>query len=168
MTSIEKRAYDLFTATLKSKIRQKLLESNRGIWTGKLIEELDISVDENDGVTTINVFAEDYLEFIDLGVNGVGFQKTKSGKLDRRFNSNKSVVTGSPFSFKDKKPPIKAIKPWAESKNLNPYAVQTSIYQKGIKGINFFESSIDEELDKMLDYLTEAKIDSFLNDFGDD
>jgi hypothetical protein len=38
---------------------------------------------------------------------------------------------------------------------------------KGIKG-SIFESTIDEEFSKMLDYITEIKADSLLNDFGDD
>jgi hypothetical protein len=62
---------------------------------------------------------------------------------------------------------LSAIKPWALSKGLNPYAVQTSIYRKGIRD-SFFESTIDEEFSKMLDYITEIKADSLLNDFGDD
>jgi hypothetical protein len=60
---------------------------------------------------------------------------------------------------------LSAIKPWALSK-LNPYAVQTSIYKK-IKGFIFL-IYIDEEFSKMLDYITEIKADSLLNDFGDD
>jgi hypothetical protein len=108
------------------------------------------------------------MEFIDQGINGAGFNQTKSNRPDRRFKSNRSVVTGAPYSYKDKKPPLSAIKPWALSKGLNPYAVQTSIYRKGIKGIHFFESTIDEEFSKMLDYITEIKADSLLNDFGDD
>jgi hypothetical protein len=51
----------------------------------------------------------------------------KSNRPDRGFKSNRSVVTGAPYSYKDKKPPLSAIKPWALSKGLNPYAVQTYI-----------------------------------------
>jgi hypothetical protein len=65
------------------------------------------------------------MEFIDQGINGAGFNQTKV--IDLRFKSNRSVVTGAPYSYKDKKPPLSAIKPWALSKGLNPYAVQTYI-----------------------------------------
>ena len=35
-------------------------------------------------------------------------------------------------------PPIKALKPWAEAKGLNPYAVQQSIGKKGTPLVPFF------------------------------
>jgi hypothetical protein len=44
------------------------------------------------------------------------YQTKKSNRPDRRFKSNRSVVTGAPYSYKDKKPPLSAIKPWALSK----------------------------------------------------
>jgi hypothetical protein len=42
------------------------------------------------------------------------------------------------------------------------------LYIERYKRIHFFESTIDEEFSKMLDYITEIKADSLLNDFGDD
>jgi hypothetical protein len=56
------------------------------------------------------------MEFIDQGINGAGLIKQKY-RPDRRFKSNRSVVTGAPYSYKDKKPPLSAIKPWALSKD---------------------------------------------------
>jgi hypothetical protein len=41
------------------------------------------------------------------------------------------------------------------------------LYRKGIKGFIFLNLP-DEEFSKMLDYITEIKADSLLNDFGDD
>jgi hypothetical protein len=40
------------------------------------------------------------------------------------------------------------------------------IYRKGIKGIHFL--NLHRLSSKMLDYITEIKADSLLNDFGDD
>lgn len=165
MDNINKKAYELFSSTFRQRAKDKLKSSGRGIFTGKLIDSLDIEiVGEGDDIT-LNIYGETYLEYIDQGVNGVGFQQTKSNRPDKRFSSNKSIVTGAPYSFKDKKPPIKAIKPWADAKGLNPYAVQNSIYKKGIQGIHFFENTIDEEYSKLADYIAEAMADELLNGF---
>lgn len=154
--------------TFKERARKKLQESKRGIFTGKLLDSITGSVEYDDGEYQIFVDMNEYGQFIDEGVNGVGYNKTKSGELDNRFKSNRSVVKGSRFSFKDKKPPIEAIKPWATAKGLNPYAVQNSIYRKGIKGINFFEEVIESELSKMGDYIAEIETQNILNGFDDD
>lgn len=167
MNSIEQEAYKMFSATFRARAKEKLKKSGRGIWSGKLLDSLDVELEGTGDDIQINIYAESYMEFIDKGVNGVGFQKTKKGNLDNRFSSNKSVVKGSPYSFKDKKPPIKAISPWAKSKGLNPWVVQNSIWKKGIKGIHFFESVLDEEFSKLVDYMAEAKLNEILNDFED-
>lgn len=163
------KAYTLLISTLRAKSKAKLEASGRGIWTRKMIESIDAKiVMDGDGDLAIEILGESYQDFIDQGVNGVGFQKTKSGKMDKRFKSNRSVVTGSPFSYKDKKPPIDAITPWAKAKGISPWAVQTSIYTRGIKGIHFFADVLDEEMDNFLDYLAEAEADSLLNDFAEE
>ncbi len=41
-------------------------------------------------------------------------------------------------------PPIKALKPWAEAKGLNPYAVQQSIGKKGTPLVPFFLIAMKE------------------------
>jgi hypothetical protein len=61
---------------------------------------------------------------------------------------------------------LSAIKPWALSK-VKPVC-SSNFYIERYKRIHFFESTIDEEFSKMLDYITEIKADSLLNDFGDD
>lgn len=167
MDNIEQQAYKMFSATFRKRAKEKLQNSGRGIWSGKLLDSLDVQLEGTGDDIQMNIYAESYMEFIDEGVNGAGFQKTKKGNLDKRYTSNKSVVTGSHYSFKDKKPPLKAIAPWAISKGLNPYAVQNSIWRRGIKGIHFFETTLDEEYSKLADYIAEAKADELLNGFED-
>ena len=167
MDNITQKAYQLFSSTFKQRAKEKLKSSGRGTFTGKLIESLDVKLDGDIDDFTITIYAESYLEYIDEGVNGVGFQQTKTNKPDKRYSSNKTIVTGAPYSFNEKKPPIKAITPWATAKGLNTYAVQNSIYKKGIKGIHFFESTLDEEMNKLADYVTEAIADDILNGFND-
>lgn len=167
-SSQNKEALNLLISTFRSKAKDKIQQSKRGIFTGNLIESITGDIEYKNGEYTISVMMEEYGTYLDEGVNGTGFQKTKSGKADKRFKSNRNVVTGSPYSFKDKMPPLSAIKPWAIAKNLNPWAVQRSIFQKGIKGIHFFQEILDYEANKLADYIAEAEANNLLNQFGED
>jgi hypothetical protein len=158
-------ALKLLISTFKEKARQKLKNSGRGIFTEKLLDSIDGEVDFVDGGYHFFVSMEHYGLFIDEGVNGVGYEKTKRGNIDNRFKSNRPVVKGSPYSFKDKKPPFEAVKPWATAHNLNPWAVQNSIYRKGIKPIKFFQETIDYEADKITEYMAEIEAQILLNNF---
>lgn len=166
--SQNKEALNLLVNTFRSKAKQKLQQSKRGIFSGKLLDSIEGEIEERNGEYVISVSMEEYGTYIDEGVNGVGFEKTKSGKADKRFKSNRSVVTGSPYSFKNKMPPISEIKPWATSKGLNPWAVQRSIFQKGIKGIHFFNEILDYEAERLADYIAETEANNLLNQFGED
>lgn len=167
-SSQNQEALKLLITTFRSKAKDKLHQSKRGIFSGNLIESITGDIDYKDGEYKFSVSIEEYGTFIDEGVNGVGFQKTKSGKLDNRYKSNKTVVKDSPYSFKNKMPPINEIKPWATAKGLNPWAVQRSIFQKGIKGIHFFKEVIEYEAEKLADYIAEAEANNLLNYFGED
>lgn len=166
--SQNKEALNLLISTFRSKAKDKIGKSKRGIFSGKLLESITGDIDYKDGEYVVSVSMEEYGTYIDEGVNGTGFEKTNSGKADKRFKSNRSVVTGSRFSFKDKMPPLNAIKPWATAKGLNPWAVQRSIFKKGIKGIHFFQEVLDYEADRLADYIAEAEATNLLNQFGED
>lgn len=165
----ETKAYEFLVNNVRQKSKEKLQASGRGIWTGKMLEEIDFKMSmTDDGDYNIEMYGSDYMTFMDLGVNGVGYNKTKSGKIDNRFKVNRDVVKGSPYSYKDKKPPVEALTPWAKSKGINPWQVVNSIYRKGLKPIHFLEQVLDEELEKFTDYLAEVQADAILNELGED
>jgi hypothetical protein len=167
-TSQNKEALQLLISTFRSKAKEKIEQSGRGIFTGKLIDSITGDIEYSNGEYVVSISMEEYGTYIDEGVNGTGFEKTKSGKADRRFKSNRNIVRDSKYSFKDKMPPISAIKPWASAKGLNPWAVQRSIFQKGIKGIHFFEEVLNYEAERLADYIAEAEANNLLNQFGED
>jgi len=72
-----------------------------------------IKFDRYDDEAGFEITGNSYFKFMDKGVNGV----------------KQSV--GSPYSYRDKKPPL--LIEWSKAKGLNPFAVQNSIYNKGIK-----------------------------------
>ena len=76
----------------------------KNIFTGQLINYMQHKRTKAEGQFTITFSFKKYGLFLDKGTKGPR-----------------------------KPPPIKAIKPWAESKGLNPWAVQKSIAKKGTK-----------------------------------
>jgi hypothetical protein len=85
----------------------------------------------------------DYWEFVDKGVQGVGGVK-KDGSSWLRKNST------SPFSYRDKKPPISELTAWSNAQGANPFAVQNSIFHRGTKATNFYTDVVDDNLTKDL------------------
>ncbi len=101
-------------------------------FTGDLSKSLDnweVKVTKNS--IYISFSMEDYGEYQDLGVKGAA--NFKSHKMSRY----------TPFRYKDKMPPTKDLKKWANSKGLNEFAVARSIYQKGIPQTLFFTRAFE-------------------------
>ena len=129
--------------------------------TGKLSNSITAKLIKGDGVFNVEVEMEDYGYYQDAGVNGVGYNQTKAGKADRRFKVNKSIVTGAPFSFKDKRPPASAFASYTSNIGQQ-FAIANSVYKKGIKPKNFIKPIADKvELD-IVKYL-EEDIMAYLN-----
>ncbi|MES2575671.1 MAG: hypothetical protein V4572_12050 [Bacteroidota bacterium] len=163
-----KQAMELLIKTVKARSKERLNSAGRGVWTGKMLDAIDATIIEKDGDLSIEILGEEYQDYIDLGVNGAGFQKTKKGKLDNRFKTNKKVQQGSPFGYTDKRPPISAISPWAKARGINPFALQYSIFRYGIKPVNFFSEVLDNEMENFTDYIAEIQTTNILNNFEDD
>jgi hypothetical protein len=66
----------------------------------------------------------DYYDFINKGVKGTISQ---------------AKAPGSPYSFKNKKPPL--FKEWSYRKGLNPFAVRESVFKKGIRKRPFWDKA---------------------------
>ena len=100
----------------------------------------------------ISFWMEDYMEFQDKGVSG----------KKRKFNT--------PFSYKDKKPPIIAFNGWSIRRGLAPrdergrflprkavlFALSNHIFNQGIKPTRFFSNAIDLHQPKLIPMLEEA------------
>lgn len=80
----------------------------------------------NDEGFTVDSF--EYLNFLDEGVDGT------------------EVTYGSKFSYAIKKPPIKSLKAWSKKRGLNVWAVQNSLFRKGIRPRRFIRKA-DTQVD---------------------
>jgi len=108
--------------------------------------------------------AEDYWQFVDEGVKGVGGFK----------GSGRARGQGSPFKFSNKMPPRRAIDKWIVTKPLKAgrdergrfvsrkslaFLIQRSIFQRGLERTQFFSRPFTEQLDKQTDNITKAFAD---------
>ena len=101
----------------------------------------------------LNFFMEEYGIYQDRGVSG----------KKRKYNT--------PFSYKDKMPPPKALDKWMVRRNIKgtrdaqgrfikrkslQYLLARSIYNKGIKPSNFFTKSFAQAFDKLPEDMVKA------------
>jgi len=81
----------------------------------------------------------EYANFVERGING-----TERG-------------VGSPYSFNKKKPPISSLIGYSASVGINPYALQNSLFKKGIKPQPFLQGdgTLDKEINTLGDNIIE-------------
>tara|TARA_R100001510_G_scaffold25174_1_gene22086 strand:+ start:729 stop:1259 length:531 start_codon:yes stop_codon:yes gene_type:complete len=131
-----------------------------------LFNDFDYLVtNQQDSVTLEFEFggAEDYWQFIDEGVRGVGGFK----------GSGRARGQGSPFKFSSKMPPRQPLMQWIKNKPLKgrdkkgrfikresfAFLIQRSIFQRGLERTQFFSKPFTEQLNKQSDNITEAFAD---------
>lgn len=128
---IKKQALDEF-GSLFIKTLQEQLQNNRPfakVASGNLIKSFKWELKEEKGNDVFVVTAAPYMDFVDKGVNGT----------QRNWNS--------PYSYRQKKPPLSVIKNWMRLKGIPEEAafpIQNKIFRFGIKPTNFINKSIRE------------------------
>jgi hypothetical protein len=97
-------------------------------------------------INGVEIYGLDYFKFVEEGVNGT----------ERSF--------GSPYSFSNKMIPISAIQGFAAAKGINVYALQRSIFKKGLRPRDIITSNLDSKVDNFGDDL----IKSIWEDFAEE
>ena len=137
----------------KNLTKNKIKDSN-------LSKSLKFSVKNN--VLTFSM--NDYGEFIDAGVKGVGGAKADGTKWDTK------KVTNRKFQYTNKKPPFMAFNGWSIKKGIAPrnkkgqftsrksilFAIANSVYHTGLKTTDFFQDAFYDEVDNMTDRLSNS------------
>lgn len=154
------------------KLGNNVVKEGRGILkknkkgSGNLFNDFDYLVTkQQDSVTLEFEFgrAEDYWQFVDEGVKGVGGFK----------GSGRARGQGSPFKYSSKMPPRKPLIEWIKSKGLKGrdakgrfisnnsfgFLIQRSIFQRGLTRTQFFSKPFTEQLNKKTDNITKAFAD---------
>jgi hypothetical protein len=102
----------------------KQIDAEQLMDTGNLRQSVQMPVKFFGTKFVATLFMADYYDYINKGVQGTISQ---------------AKAPGSPYSFKNKKPPL--FKEWSYRKGLNPFAVQQSVFQKGIRKRPFWDKA---------------------------
>ncbi len=106
-------------------------------YKGGLLESIKMPVKMFGFRMTATLFLADYYDYLNKGVRGIG------GKKKTKNEYWEIKAPDSPYKFK-KGPSVNHIRQWAKSKDLNEYAVRTSIAHKGIRPRYFFDNCMKE------------------------
>ncbi len=123
---------------IMEEMREQVRNTTHGVDSSKGLEQSIIFMPLEIGKNqfTLVFEAEDYFKFVDQGVQGAKFNRAPR----------------SPFRYKNAPPPLGkkgARTPlfyWAQRNRFNPYALQQSIFQKGIKPKNIIEATLSTQL----------------------
>jgi len=107
--------------------------------------------------------AEDYWVFVDQGVRGSGGAKkgrTSKGQISKRGGTGLGRGMGSPFAFRSKQPPLRAILEFMSAKGIAgknrvgiAYAISLSIKRRGLERTQFFSKPLEQNIKKLPDEL---------------
>ena len=120
--------------------------SLEGLDNGDLAKSIRYEITRTGSGLNFKLFFNDYGVFQDEEVKGAGgvrkstsiFGRGRKGQIWRQ------KAPQSRFAYTTKKPPLKAIEGWAQSKGLNRFAVRESIFRQGLKPTRWFSRIIDE------------------------
>lgn len=113
---------------------------------------------------SLSMLMEDYGEFVDKGVKGVGGTKADDSAW------KKKRVTNALFKYTTKRPPHTAFNGWTIRKGIAPrskggqfttrrsllYALATSVYHTGLETTNFFSDPFAKEFKKLPEEVIKA------------
>jgi hypothetical protein len=117
--------------------------------SGELRQSYDFRVKVFGESFEVQIYLADYYDYVNKGVRGAGgLRKTENGKYLKSGPSQawKIKSVDSPYFYSNKRPPLSPLKKWLNNKGLkyNPFAVQESIFRKGIKGNKFWIKVVDD------------------------
>jgi hypothetical protein len=126
--------------------------------TRGLFNSIGYDEENKNGVYSIEWFMDEYGTFLDKGVKG-----TKSNYIENK---------NSPYSYKNKKPPMQPLADWAKKRNIRlrdkegkfkkgnyrtiGFILQRSIFEKGIRPSFFFTKAFNSAFKKYPELLSKA------------
>lgn len=158
-----KEALNKFAKYVIQQSRSNLTRNNKN-YTKSLYDSLKSEVNVGQNSFSLSFIMDEYGVFQDKGVSGT----------EKKYNT--------PFSYKQKMPPIKPLADWAKFRNIRlrnakgqfakgnyntiGFLIARSIYKKGIKPSLFFTKPFERAFDNLPDELVKAfglDFDNFLD-----
>ena len=161
--------YEVLQDFLKEVTRnaKRNLKARKKITSKDLYNSITSDLETFTNSLTATISMEDYGKFEDKGVKGVGgMRKTLNGKkLDTPIQWKLKRVVGSPYRYRNLRPPARFLRTWAKKKRgvfrkrgdkgLG-YAIAESVYRTGIETTNFFTEPFEKAFAQLPDDLIEA------------
>ena len=138
---LENLAADIVECLKKNLAEHKIKD------TGELANSIEMPIKLFGTTLNATLSLEDYYDYVNKGVRGAGGnRKTEGGKYLKSgpHQAWKVRAVGSPYHFSNLRPPLSALKNWCAKRGLNVFAVQESIFRKGLKPRPFYDECIDE------------------------
>ena len=156
-------ALNFFGAKVVKDSRAELKRKKKNA-SSRLSKSIDYDLDTGANSFSLSFSMEDYGEFIDQGVHGVGGTKADGTKW------KKKKVFGSSYKYKNKKPPTKAFDSWSVRKGIAPrgkdgkfqsreslkFALSNAVFHTGLETTHFFTNPFEKAFRSLPDDVVEA------------
>ena len=128
--------------------RSNLTKGKHNVTKG-LYDSIKYDLTDNKGNYDLAFIMDEYGTFLDKGVKGADPSLVKGGK---------QKGAGSPYSYKNKMPPMIDISSWAKKRNYKAigFIIQRSVFAQGIKPTMFFTKPFLVAFKRYPKLLTEA------------
>tara|TARA_R110002153_G_scaffold83407_1_gene209764 strand:- start:225 stop:794 length:570 start_codon:yes stop_codon:yes gene_type:complete len=153
---------------------KKNLKKNK-VKDSNLAKSMKYSVKTKEGKTYLVFKMNEYWEYVDAGVRGVGGTKADyeiDGKTVKGEKWKLKKVTNSKYRYRQHMPPASAFSSWVVRKRLAPrnkkgqfttrksmmFAIAKSVYHTGLKTTNFFTDAFYDKIDTIADDLGDALV----------
>lgn len=156
-----KKKLDEFAKFTIERAKKNLQKEGKG--SGPLAESLSYEKDVEKDAFIVSFLMEDYGKFVDKGVKGANPSLVKNGR---------QKAPSSPFSYKQKMPPMEPLSLWAKNKNIRfrdekgrfargnyrtiGFWLQKRIFAQGLEATMFFDQAFSSALRKYADELLDA------------
>jgi len=130
-----------FGNKLQTSLRESLEKkasnnTSRQLWQSILFDVQFVSL----GVYKFKLFMDNYGDFINHGVEGVGGSKANGTPWAKH-------TTDGLFSYKKNvKPSADHFNRWANTKGISPFAVREAVFHRGIKANHFYSDIVNDRL----------------------
>ncbi len=161
---ITKNTLKIFADNVVGKSKNNLRRKNK-VASSRLLDSIDSDLKVHPNSFSLSFEMEDYWQFVDYGVKGVGGTKADGTQW------KKKRVTNNKFKYKSKRPPIfPELNSWTIRKGIAPrdkggrftkrrgllFAISNSIFHTGLETTSFFTKPFEDEFKDLPDELIEA------------